>query len=127
MTRVLIMGGPRTGKSTFATTWESSLGVTARHTDDLIETHEWSAASAEVSTWLSAPGPWVIEGVATVRALRKWLQANPEGTPADTIFWSDAPKVERSSGQETMAKGCTTVWREVLPLLEARGVSIRPF
>ena len=44
--------------------------------DDLIDTHEWSAASAEVARWLDDEGPWIIEGVAMSRALRKWRRSS---------------------------------------------------
>lgn len=83
----------------------------------------WSEASAEVARWMAESGPWVIEGVATPRALRKWLKANPgAATPADRIVWLDRPFEKLSPGQETMTKGVATVWREVLPELQRRGV-----
>lgn len=120
MTRIVIAGGPRTGKTSFART----LGQ-HRSTDDLIGTHDWSGVSELVaSQWMVAPGPWVIEGVAAVRALRKWLVAHPEGKPCDVVHWLRKPMVARSPGQETMAKGCESVWREVEPELRRRGVEV---
>lgn len=42
---------------------------------------EWSECSLWVAQhWLELPGPWVIEGVAVPRALRKW-QALHHGAP----------------------------------------------
>jgi hypothetical protein len=119
--RVLIAGVPRAGKTTFA----SSFSGEVLHTDDLIETHDWSGASAQAAEWMSRPGARVIEGVAVPRALRKWLAANAEGKPADVVYFLDEPHVNLQHGQIAMAKGCRTVWNEILPELRARGVEVR--
>jgi len=121
--RIVITGGPRTGKTTRA---NSSSGIVGpiRHTDSLVQSHDWSEASEAVSFWFDEPGPWIVEGVAAVRALRKWLAAHPDGKPCDVVLWLDKPVVPRSRGQEIMAKGCATVWNEIRPALEARSVHI---
>jgi hypothetical protein len=59
-------------------------GLQPMHTDDLIALG-WSEASAAVIPWISRPGPWIIEGVAVPRALRKWFAANPTGKPAPDL------------------------------------------
>jgi hypothetical protein len=119
MTRILIAGGPRTGKTTLST----SLGIArVRHTDDVMDLG-WSEASAEVATWFDEPGPWVIEGVAVPRALRKWLAAN-EGKPCDVVCWLEHPVEPQSKGQAVMAAGCAKVWSEVADALHERGVNI---
>jgi hypothetical protein len=123
--RILIAGGPRVGKSTLSEFSAAKLGVKAQHTDDTIELG-WSEASLAVSKWFDKPGPWVIEGVAIPRALRKWLAAN-EGKPCDLIFWSNLNKVERTPGQSSMAKGVDTVWTGILPELRTRGVVTQRF
>lgn len=117
--RVVIVGGPRCGKTTLAAT----LGLPTRHTDDVIGLG-WSEASAEVATWLDAPGPWCIEGVAAARALRKWLAAHESGAPCDEIRLLWVPLVERTDGQERMALGIETVWCEISDELIARGVAV---
>lgn len=118
--RVCIIGGPRTGKTTLASTMESVL-----HTDDLIGQFDWSGVSEHVATdWIARAGPWVIEGVAVVRALRKWLAANATGKPCERIIVLTQPLVELSKGQAAMAKGHEKVWQEVRPMLEARGVMV---
>lgn len=118
--RIAIAGGPRCGKTTLAATMGE-----ARHTDDLIGQLDWSAASTEVSTWLNEPGPWIIEGVALPRALRKWLLANPEGKPCDVVHWLIAPHEELTSRQLGMLRGCETVWGEIEGELRRRGVDVR--
>ena len=120
MTRIVICGGPRTGKTTLAVHTAGDLfgcgvdGVRLRHTDDLIGTHDWSAASAEAMTWLDAPSPWIIEGVAMSRALRKWRDAHPgEPPPVDKVIRLTTPHVTLTKGQAAMAKGEETVWQEI--------------
>ena len=124
LNRICIAGAPRTGKTTLANLLAPLLGVDPMHTDNLIGNFEWSEMSLQVSEWLAEPGPWVIEGVALPRALRKWLDRNESGTPADLILYLSAPQQELTPGQMTMAKGCATVWREILPRLGERGVMI---
>lgn len=123
MSRICIAGGPRTGKTTRA---NASAGIAGpvRHTDSLILSHAWSAASAVVATWFDEPGPWIIEGVAVPRALRKWLEAHRTGRPCDVVLYLETPKVSLTAGQITMAKGVASVWREVSSALAARGVHL---
>ena len=123
MTRLLITGGPRTGKTTLANSLERD-GARVGHTDDLIASHDWSEASDRVAEWMNAPGPWVIEGVAVVRALRKWLAAHPAGAPCDRIVLLSKPLEPLTPGQAAMAKGLLTVWDEIRPELHRRNVEI---
>lgn len=126
--RFLITGGPRTGKTTRA----ERLGMEPQHrgpllhTDDLIDCFDWSGQSAEVATWFDVAGPWVIEGVAVPRALRKWLaaHANRSLKPADVILYLEKPQVELTPKQAAMGKQVMTVWNEVLPELVQRGVLV---
>lgn len=124
MTRLVIVGGPRTGKTTWADSQGAALGVPVRHTDDLIGVLDWSAASAEVATWLDADGDWIVEGVTTVRALRKWLAANPDKRLDAKIVLFTAPRVEQTPAQAAMSKGVDTVWREIETELAARGIAV---
>ena len=58
--RILIAGGPKCGKTTFAAT----LGLAVRHTDDLIGTMSWSDVSDHVaSRWMMLPGEWWGKGI----------------------------------------------------------------
>lgn len=98
--------------------------MTLHHGEELKD-HEWSAGSEIASRWLDEPAPWVCENVAMARALRKWLLRNPlGGSPADVIVNLKHPTADRLPGQEAMARGCETVWREILPELNRRGVTI---
>lgn len=59
-----------------------------------------------------------------VRALRKWLAANPDGVPADLIVYLTEPVVVRNRGQHVMSLGVNTVWEEIRPELKQRGAMI---
>ena len=121
--RIVIVGGPRTGKSTFAE--RVAAGAVVRHTDDLIADHDWSGASEAASKWLGGTEPVVVEGVRTVHALRKWLARNPGSElPCDEVVVLETPKVATTSGQNAMGKAVKTVLREIEPELLRRGVRI---
>ncbi len=122
----MIAGVPRAGKTTLAAHVAADTGVVARHTDDLL--HErmiaWSQISETVVGWFDNPGPWIVEGVRTVHALRKWLRAHATGAPCDRVVWLGTPRVALTKGQAAMARGCETVWREIRSEIVARGVHV---
>lgn len=118
--RLVLAGGPRVGKSTVSRVIGSPR---VRGTDELIGLG-WSEASEAASKWFDEPGPWLCEGVAMPRALRKWL-ARSAGMPADIVIWIGEPIVARVAGQDSMAAGCLTVWREIRGELARRGTLIR--
>lgn len=127
MTRIAITGGPRTGKTTLAMRMRMTLDMhprNIRHTDVLIHLG-WSDASAAAALWLDEPGPWIIEGVAMARALRKWRDRHPgQRPPVDRVIRLTTPHVALSKGQAGMANGEGTVWSEVEPWLLAAGIDI---
>lgn len=119
---MIVAGGPRAGKSHLS-------GRIARqgvklHDGEELKGIEWSAGSELASRWLDEPGPWICENVAMARALRKWLLRNPTGRPADLIVNLRHPVAARVPGQVSMAAGCETVMREILPELRRRGVTV---
>lgn len=122
--RIVIIGGPGTGKTTLAADLGLARGFKPRCTDEVMSLG-WSEASAEVSKWLDVAGPWIIEGVAIARALRKWLQSHPEGKPCDMVRFLMVAYEPLTTGQWSMAKGIDTVWREIEGELKRRGVAIQ--
>lgn len=123
-TRLVVCGVPKSGKTTLVSRMHPEAAGQKRYTDDLIP-FGWSRASEIVATqWFSLPGPWVIEGVAAVRALRKWLVHHVEGKPCDRVIWVNTPHVPLLPGQAAMAAGCRTVWWEIAGVLEGRGVIV---
>lgn len=118
--RLVIAGGPKTGKTTLANTMSADV----LHTDDLIGLG-WVSARDAIAARLGPDAPAVIEGVQAVRGLRQWLREHPEGRPCDELIWLERPKVARTEGQAIMARGIETVLREIEPELLRRGVRIR--
>jgi adenylate kinase family enzyme len=119
--RIVIAGGPRTGKTTVAKQLATRLRVRLRHTDDLID-RGWVAAGAAVAEWLDEDGPWIVEGVAAPRALRRWLKRHRRGAPCDWIVFFARAVIPRTPKQDAMAKGCATTYRAIRRALLRRGV-----
>jgi hypothetical protein len=146
MTRILISGGPRTGKTTLAREignghscgcaaferrpgfvtvgdCDCPLAQLIHHTDDLIPLG-WSEASQAAALWLEAPGPWIVEGVAASRALRKWRDQHPnQPPPVDRVIFLREPHETLSKGQAVMAKGVETVHAELADWLGKHNIT----
>lgn len=125
--RVVICGGPRTGKSTKARVLAGDrkrMHGPSKSTDSLMGEVDWGGAADEVAKWFSEPGPWLIEGVQTARGLRRWLREHPEGKPCDRVLIMEKPKISQTKGQATLHKGVNTVLSGILPELKRRGVQV---
>ena len=118
--RTVIIGGPRTGKTTRA----GAEGGEVLHTDSLAAGRDWSAQSTAAVHALGASASGTMEGVTAVRALRKWLAAHPEGKPCERVVRLTQAHQPLTPGQASLAKGCDTVFREIEPELRRRGVRI---
>jgi hypothetical protein len=138
VSRVILVGPPRAGKSTYARKLRQS-GVPTYCTDprSLCKEPEdgvtylpekyaapdrWSAGSLYVAeNWIPLPGPYCIDGVATVRALRKLLDRGLSLPPGVKVirFTKQFEHAVTAEGQRTMAKGVSSIWREVERRLES--------
>lgn len=126
--RAGVIGGPGCGKSTLARALAKRAGCLVLCTDTLEQagsravqdgtlyapsqfTGQWSPLSQWVCDgWLNRQGPWVIEGAALVRALRKWHAAHPgELPPLERLHWCKEPLMDLSPGQHTMLSGHDTI------------------
>jgi adenylate kinase family enzyme len=103
--RIVITGVPQGGKSRLAALLSQLLDAKAISTD-LVKDLDWSEASQKVSEWFEEPGPWIIEGVAVPRALRKWQARNPDKPPPfEKIIVITQPRFAYVTvGQEVMGK-----------------------
>ena len=118
--KLIIAGGPRTGKTTLADSVSSS---NVGHTDELIPLG-WSKARGTVVAWIDDPNLDVIEGVTVLRGLRKWLRHSAVGKPCDKLVYLRGPFEELNPGQVAMTKGCWSVFQQIRPYLQKRGVVV---
>jgi hypothetical protein len=122
--RLIIVGGPHVGKTTLAKRLKDELGIAnTKHSDD-VKHLGWSESSEAASRWFNESGEWIIEGVQTARALRKWLKANPKTPLAADLVILDKPFDTLVQGQESMRKGVHTVFSEIESELINRGTRI---
>jgi hypothetical protein len=120
--RIVVTGYPNSGKSTLANLLVLTSGQLAQDllkTDALLETHDWSDLSQAVSGWFEKPGPWIIEGVAVPRAIRKWRAKHPKaGPPFDIFVYMRRDFADFRPGQRGMANGLDTVMLELWKWIE---------
>lgn len=117
--RIVICGGPKSGKTTLSRKYKTMRVI---HCDDYAGMG-WSEASDELAAiMIKTAGPWVMEGVAAVRALRKALEQVE--LPCDRVVWMGAINARQSKSQAAMGKGCKTVMDQLRPILAARGIKV---
>ena len=116
--KIVIWGPPKSGKSTVHGPYFSDLyAIPLYHTDDTI-LFGWQGASDVVARWLHEKDQFVIEGVAVPRAIRKYIEKYGEAPDLDLIVVAGHGPNVLSDHQERLAKGITTVAREIEPYLE---------
>lgn len=131
--RVIIVGGPRCGKSWLAREYrergvpvfcgdplskvkEPEGGVTYLP-EDLDFAGDFGAAAFVSDKWFNAEGPWVCEGHVMARALRRWIDKGRH-IPDDwriIVLRNHHPIAVVTPGQRTMHKAVMTVWDEIAP------------
>lgn len=121
--RIVIIGGPGTGKTTFAGELRKQTGFEVLHTDDLMHL-PWSEQSDYLANRLAHDDhPLILEGVAAVRAIRKALDL-VTGRPCDEIHVMLYQYRVLDKGAAALVKGIDTVWRGIEAKVLARGIRV---
>lgn len=145
--RVVIVGGPRCGKSwlarelraqglpTFCGDPESTVKDPEPWVTYLPEGLGFGSPASQwiVDNWLPMPGPWVLEGHVMARALRKWMKQVDESTvnhghpfPCDrvVVFPNQREELHLKPRQATLHEVVMEQWSEVReyfrPITEVR-------
>lgn len=79
------------------------------------------AAAWIVANWFGRPGPWVAEGHAMARALRR---ADRRVCDRVVVFPAPHPNAVVTARQLAMGKGVHTVWETVRRSVERQGVEV---
>jgi len=117
--KILIIGGPKGGKTTRARQLSLTHGIPIQHFDSYISKYDWSEMSDQIAKWLDDPGPWIKEGVAGSRGLRKWLRKNKK-IPDFEIIVLNEPKMKLTQGQDRMHKNHSKILKECMDEIEQR-------
>lgn len=119
--RVVICGGPKTGKTTLGTKMSEDLRIPLVSTDGYIN-YPWEDVPDEIIRVLESLDEFVLEGVQAARVLRRWYKR--EDPRIDKVYWLERPFVQLSDRQKSMGKGISTVFKDVRPHLNASGVKV---
>lgn len=121
--KIIIAGGPRTSKSTFAKELNKKLNIPIVSTDDYIACG-WSEAPHEIIDAIKDLPSYILEGVNAGRTIRKMVEKNIE-LDFDRVYYLEEPVIEYDKkGQMSLAKGCKTVWLDVIPSLDSAGIEV---
>jgi len=120
--RIMVFGGPKTGKSTLAKQLAREMGAQVMRTEMLLGLgYTWAELAERTQEWLNFRSPWVIEGLVVPRVIRRWLRENPGKLPCDEIWClGDSAYVPITKGQQTAANGVMSVWDECLVAVRGR-------
>lgn len=118
--KYVIIGGPRTGKTTLGTKLAEAAGLPLKSTDDLRHM-DWDDVTPIVVQWLVDPEPCVVEGVRAVHALRI---IQDHDLVKFRIVLLLHPQVELTGKQMAMADGILTIYRRIRERLRVSGAEI---
>ena len=136
MPRIVVIGAPRTGKTTYATKLAKDLGVhlasTGKRTeqpgglistDNYLDKGTYADLPDRVIADLRTQESFVLEGTQAARVLRRWLRTAPDEVKLDKVLgFLGRPWVPRTPRQEATAKGVRTTLRELEPMLRDAGI-----
>lgn len=115
--RLLITGGPRTGKTTLA----NSMSQSVIHTDDF--KGSWEARLIQTMHYFNLDNIYTIEGVTIPAALELWLKIHQD-KPTDKIIFLTNPRIQLSTRQMSMKRGIETIYSRIREELRQRHVEL---
>lgn len=115
--RVIVTGGPKTGKTTLVG------DSPAVHGDDYAHLG-WSECSAAIAGVLVAQPEWVAEGVQLPRALKKVLEVWPNRKPCDRVYVLSHPHQPLTADHTRMTTSLHNLLDSLTPRLLRLGVEI---
>lgn len=118
--KYIIIGGPRTGKTTLGRKLAEAAGVPLKSTDELKHL-DWDDVTPIVVQWLLDPNPCVVEGVRAIHALRV---IQDHDLAQFKIVLLLHPQVELTGKQMAMADGILTIYRRIRDRLRVQGADI---
>lgn len=127
MSRILITGGPRTGKTTLAAQLSKQKEIsTILATDGLIGFKDFHLQTLLVASWLDQPAPWIIEGCQAAHALQHWLSHHPDpaSTPCDVLYWLQQPFTSLNPKQQKFKDQIDRLLSPSATILQLRGVTV---
>jgi len=120
--KYVIIGGPRTGKTTLGTQLAEAAGVPLQSTDSLKHL-DWEDVTPIVVSWLLDPTPSVVEGVRAIHALRVIQDHDLVNFRVILLL---LPQVEQTGKQMAMADGILTIYRRIRERIRAHGAEVWP-
>lgn len=121
--KIVIAGGPRTGKSSFARKLNEKLNIPIISTDNYIACG-WSEAPHKIIEDIIDLPDYILEGVNSGRTIRKLVEKDIK-LEFDKVYYLEQPMVEYDKkGQAALNKGCKTVWLDVIPSLDDAGIEV---
>lgn len=118
--KYVIIGGPRTGKTTLGQKLAEAARMPLRSTDDLKHL-DWDDVTPIVVQWFLDPNPCVIEGVRAIHALRVIQDYDLREFKIILLI---QPQVEQTGRQMAMADGILGIYRRIKDRLRVQGAEI---
>lgn len=123
--KIALTGQVNSGKTALSRAVSAIGGFRIGHCDTLMGPNVgWSDVSEAASRWFSESGKVLVEGTQVPRALRKWLEANPEGSPCGAVIFLNEQLAPCTNRQVGTGKGAATVLNNIAPELQRRGVDL---
>lgn len=116
---ILVLGGPRTGKSTFSKTLSDSVWCS-----DEVMGRSWAEQPEIIARTILERKYEVVEGVAVARGVRNLLRRGFKGKDiCNEIYVLTVPHLRLTDAQLNMTKGIHTIIKEIAPYF--KGIKYR--